>query len=328
MKTHPHDMKARILFNRKIAGPYHRLRLLCPEIARSARPGQFLMLRVRDGRDPLLRRPFSFSRIKPRGGGKSHTEEGEVEIWYKVVGLGTKLMTQLAEGERVDILGPLGNGFWAIEGLKKAILLGGGIGIAPLLSLAEDFYRQRERVKSISILQGLPDVMVLLGGKSREDILGLPELKRMRFHPHIATEDGSLGVKGLATDLLERTILTDGPEHSAVYTCGPWPMLSRVVEMGQQFDLPCQVSLETRMACGLGACLGCAVKLKGTASQEGIDDHAEGGPRDQPQDGKSGPRNQGPAPRADGDEGYRYALTCLEGPVFDGRAISWDTRNL
>ncbi len=331
MKSRAKETKASVLLNQRIKGPYYRLRLGCPELARRARPGQFILLRVRDGLDPLLRRPFSFARIRPpaAGRGKGGKAEGEVEIWYKVVGHGTELMAKIKEGEHIDLLGPLGNGFWPWEGKKTAILLAGGIGIAPLLSLAEDFSQKRK--KPLAAGEERPETIVIMGGKSREGILGLPELKRMGFHPQITTEDGSLGIQGMATDLLERILLTHEAQKIAIYMCGPWPMLARVAEISQQFDLPCQALVESRMACGLGACLGCAIEVKEDSSAEGMgpatlqvspNQHSNG-----PEEGGEGEAGIHGAMPGSGHH-CRYALTCREGPVFDARSVSWGSRNL
>ena len=150
MKNHPKDVKAKILLHRRIAPDYFRLRLLCPDIARSAEPGQFILLRVNELRDPFLRRPFGFSRILPPQGKRTRPEdEGAVEIVYKIVGRGTSLMTQLREGQRLDVLGPLGKGFWEIEGQERAILVGGGIGVAPLLPWAERLQGGGERKRKL-----------------------------------------------------------------------------------------------------------------------------------------------------------------------------------
>lgn len=267
MKAHLREVRARILLHRRITPDYFRLRLLCPEIARLAQPGQFVMLRVNELRDPFLRRPFSFSRIfSPQEKKNKPEDEGALEICYKVVGRGTFLMTQLREGQRLDLLGPLGKGFRATADQKRAILVGGGIGIAPLIPWGEHLHGVRKKKKIISrSSEETPEVLILIGGKNRERILGIKEFKKMGLEPQMATEDGSLGMPGLVTDLLERELMTRGRNSAALYACGPMPMLARVSQIADQFDLPCQVLLEARMACGVGACLGCAVKVKETS---------------------------------------------------------------
>ena len=333
MKTRPvKEVKARIQQHRRVGVDYFRLRLLCPEIARLAQPGQFVMLRVNEQREPFLRRPFSFSRIFPCGEKRTKLEEeGTLEICYQVVGRGTSLMTQLREGQRVDILGPLGNGFWKIEGQERAILVGGGIGVTPLLPWAERLQgERRKKKKDPKSLEENPEVLVLIGGKSRDKILGVRELKKIGCEPQVATEDGSLGMQGLATDLLERELMTQGSKSASLYACGPMPMLARVAQIADQFDLPCQVLMEARMACGVGACLGCAVKVR----DEGGMTNAQG------KELNSEPENifsasQGPEsemslpgeakmPVISEVPPFRYVRACKEGPVFEARKIIWE----
>jgi len=332
MKTYPKEVKARILIHRRIASDYFRLRLHCPEIARLAQPGQFIMLRVNELRDPFLRRPFGFSGIFPPQEKRARPEdEGAVEICYQIVGRGTFLMTQLREGQRLDILGPLGNGFWAKEGQKRAILVGGGIGIAPLISWAEKLRKVGGKKKRVARnAEESPEVLVLIGGKSRDKILGMGEFKKMGLAPQVATEDGSMGIPGLATDLLEREILTKGHNSTSLYACGPRPMLARVAQIADQFDLPCQVLMETRMACGVGACLGCAVKVKEKALRE-MPEIGASSPEEEEMIAESGrgkrekeSREESFIPGIAQAPTFRYALACKEGPVFEARDILWE----
>ena len=239
-------------------------------------------------------------------------------------------MTQLREGQRLDILGPLGRGFWEIEGRQRAILIGGGIGLAPLLPWAERLQGERKKKKSPKSLEESPEVLVLIGGKSRDHILGLRELKKIGCEPQVATEDGSLGMQGMATDLLERELMTQGSKSAALYACGPVPMLARVAQIADQFDLPCQVLVEARMACGVGACLGCAVKVKEyspggepagrepAAAEEDIVPAGECG------EGEMGFVKESLRPGITEVAAFRYARACKEGPVFDAKEILWE----
>lgn len=332
MKTHPREVKARILLHRRIASDYFRLRLLCPDIARLAQPGQFILLRVNELRDPFLRRPFSFSRILPPKGKRARPEdEGALEICYKIVGRGTLLMTQLREGQRLDVLGPLGKGFWAPEGQKRAILIGGGIGIAPLFPWAEELGGERKKKKRLpKTSEENPEVLVLIGGKSREKILGIREFKKIGVEPQVATEDGTLGMQGLATDLLERELMTQGPKSASLYACGPMPMLARVAQIADQFDLPCQVLLEARMACGVGACLGCAVKVKEGALRGMPESEEFSAAREETRlagecgEGEMGSNIENMIPVIAEVPAFRYARACKEGPVFEAREILWE----
>jgi dihydroorotate dehydrogenase electron transfer subunit len=326
MKPHPKEVKGKIFFHRKTKGDYFCMRLLCPEVARSARPGQFFMLRVNELRDPFLRRPFSFSRIFPPREKKNRPEhEGAVEIYYQVIGRGTLLMTHLPEGQRVDLLGPLGNGFRRVEGASCVILVGGGIGMAPLLSWAEELKGRRQKGRANREPDEGPNVRVLIGAGTRDRILGLPELRRMGLEPQVATEDGTLGIRGMATDLLEQELLTQERTSAAIYACGPPPMLAKAAQIADQFDLPCQVLVESRMACGVGACLGCTVKMKERKPPDPDGGFAEA-PFPAPggecgEESGQGREEIGLIAEA---PAFRYARACKEGPVFDGRDILWE----
>ena len=332
MKTHPREVKAKVLLHRKVGPETFLLRLLSPEIARLAQPGQFVMLRVSDSNDPFLRRPFGFFRIfPPQGKRKRPEDEGALEICYQVVGRGTSRMAQLRMGERLDVLGPMGKGFWPVEGRSRALLIGGGIGIAPLVAWAEQLRGEQGKKKRFPKTTGrLEEVLVLLGGKSREKIPGIREFIRMGFEPQMATEDGSLGIQGLATDLLERELLTQGHKSVVLYSCGPLPMLTRVAQIADQFDLPCQVLLEARMACGVGACLGCVVKVRDNGVRESSEGeeagstraivHLEGGGGE----GAIGCIQEDSTPMITEAPAFRYVRVCKEGPVFEAKDVLWE----
>jgi dihydroorotate dehydrogenase electron transfer subunit len=331
MNLSPKEVKAKILLHRRISADYFRLRLLCPEIARLAHPGQFVMVRVNELKDPFLRRPFSFSQIfPPREKRKKPMDEGGVEICYQIVGRGTSLMSQLVEGQRIDLLGPLGKGFWTEEGRSRAILVGGGIGVAPLLSWAQELRGIRHRKKKpAKNPEETAEVLFLVGGKSKEKILGIPECRKMGLEPLVATDDGSLGIKGPATDLLERELLLGRYDSTVLYACGPMPMLVRVAQMAYQFTVPCQVLLESRMACGVGACLGCTVKVREEASpradrREGSSSPPEEAPAEVEGECGMETRKEGRVPVISEAPPFRYARACKEGPVFDTRKIFWE----
>ena len=326
MSPYPKEVKAKILLHRRIGQDYFRLQLACPEIARSARPGQFLMLRINELQDPFLRRPFGFSRIyPPREKKRRPTDEGAVEICYQTVGRGTQLMTQLSEGGRLDLLGPLGNGFWNAADCRRAILVGGGIGVPPLLAWAQELRRPGEKRKKGPRPAEPGEVVFLIGAKNKDKIIGVSECRRWGIEAQVATEDGSLGTKGTATDLLERELVTGRHGSTVIYACGPYPMLSKVAQVAEQFDLPCQVLLESRMACGVGACLGCTVKVREEPpKKEGPDSSL---PPPDPNSGTEGEERsarEGGIPLISEAPPFRYARVCKEGPVFDARRIFWD----
>jgi len=194
------------------------------------RPGQFAMLGLAPAlrhRDPLLPRPMAVY----RGGADA------LEFRFKIVGRGTRIMAELRPGAKVSVLGPLGNGFAKPDG--PATLVGGGSGIASLFELARG---------------AKPGSRILLGGRTRADILGLEDFEPLGVELRVATDDGSLGQRGLVTDLLAPRA------GETVYACGPLAMMQRAETLARRAGARCFVSLENNMACGFGVCLGCVVK--------------------------------------------------------------------
>lgn len=284
---------ARVMFNRKISSDYYRMRIRCPEIASRAKPGQFVMVRPTELFDPLLRRPFGIHRLcHERNKHAEHDGPSSIEILYKIVGKGTTVLSEKKGDEEIDLIGPLGNGFYLEPHVETAVMVAGGIGVAPLFSLAQV-------LKGMKGKQGFGvELMVFIGGESREDILCLNDFKKMGAKVAVSTMDGSLGTKGLVTDRL-LDFLRNHPlstiQNLRLFGCGPLPMLRTLSEIACSNDIPCQVSLESRMACGVGACQGCAV------------------------------------PTETGKEGSRavlYQRACKEGPVFDSTVIFWDYKSI
>lgn len=232
-----YQIKTKILFNEKIISGHYKMRLHAPGIAQEAKPGQFVHIKIKDGYDPLLRRPFSIYK----------SEDERIEIFYKVVGRGTEFLSRKKIGNKIDTLGPLGQGFKINPDFKKIVLVAGGMGIAPLYFLAEKLNRK--------------DILILLGAESKGKILYLEDLKNLNVKVEIATEDGSQGHKGLVSDFLFHFI-KENSQIDLVCACGPIPMLKKIAELSLKYKIPCQVSLEQRMGCGIGVCLGCIVKGK------------------------------------------------------------------
>lgn len=220
----------KVLANTKLCKDIYEIVIDCPKIARESKPGQFLHLKVSKGIDPLLRRPLSISRVC--------RDTGSISLIYKVIGRGTKDLTGFKHGDNIDVLGPLGNGFTIFPG-KKCAVIGGGMGVAPLIELA-------------SCLEYCD---AYIGFKC--DTFKLEEYKELCNELHIATEDGSKGSKGCVTD-----IIGDIGKYDIVYTCGPKPMMRKVKELCERYSLKCFVSVEERMGCGIGACLVCACRIK------------------------------------------------------------------
>ena len=318
-----YQVKSRVIKNEEVAEGYFRLSLECPEVAVKAVPGQFVMLRVGNSYDPLLRRPFSIHRI-------NKSQQSGIEILYKVIGKGTGMMAHIKAGEVPSLIGPLGNGFSINGELGEALVVGGGIGAAPLLALAEKLTGKGEGEDR--------KVSVFLGGRSKEDILCVEEFKGIGAEVHIATDDGSLGHKGFVTELLEKYLsrLTgDSPDSTAplhfarksgtvpsatshvsrLFSCGPHLMSKRVAEIAKKHNTPCQVSLEAHMACGVGACLGCVIKVRG--QEPGVRSRGGVTPPLQPATGCFVPCDT-QLPETS------FKRVCMEGPVFDAEEVVWD----
>jgi len=258
----PEFQEKSIVLNREqLTRDVFRLTLQAPRIAANAQPGQFVMVRPGDMLDPLLRRPFSIHKV---------TGDDTLAILFKVVGKGTRMLAGAAKGMDVDLIGPLGRGF-TIAPSGPYCIIGGGMGIAPLYFLAQRLlHTSREH----------DNPPVLLGAQTQAELMLLAEEFTTLGYPVLtATDDGSLGHHGFVTELLD-TILDRAKQ---VYVCGPMLMMQTVVAKCRSAGVSCEVSLETHMACGLGACLGCTF------------------------------------PAAHG--GYRHV--CKDGPVFSANEVAW-----
>ena len=235
----PEKFSAELIAKREVlSGTFHFV-LQAPRLAEASRPGQFVMVQVQDGADPLLRRPISLC-----GAGN-----GTVELLFQVKGRGTRLMASWEPGRSVSLLGPLGTGFTIPDTLKTAVLVAGGIGAAPLLYLANSLVR-------------LSDVKCcfFFGSKTGRERSLVEDFIRTRDFEYLCVcEDGSTEIKGFVTEVFagELTGNKINTKGACIFSCGPEPMLKKVSELAEQYEIPCQVSLEARMACGVGACLGC-----------------------------------------------------------------------
>ena len=232
-----YQIKAKILCNKRIISGHYKMRLHAPGIAQEAKPGQFVHIRTENGYNPLLRRPF----------GIHGCQDEEIEILYKVVGRGTQALAGKKIGNGIDILGPLGQGFKIDPDSGRIVLVAGGMGIAPLCFLAEKLSGE--------------DILVLVGAESAGKVLCLERFEMLNAKIQIATEDGSKGFKGMLGELFSH-FLKKNSQLDLVYACGPMPMLRRIAQLSLKYKIPCQVSLEQKMACGMGACLGCTIEGK------------------------------------------------------------------
>lgn len=229
---------ATITENCQVTADLWALRLHAPRIARESRPGQFVHVRLGDGIDPLLRRPMSLCRIGA----------DTIDLLVRPAGKGSRMMIEKPVGESLDCLGPLGNGFTLHPWARHLLMVSGGSGIAPLVALSEDAV-----ARDLSV--------VLLFGARSSDRVYPSELLPPEVEYTVATDDGSAGHHGLVTDLL--------PEYlgwaDAIFACGPRPMFLSILEVMRRANSnkPVQLSLEENMACGVGACFGCAVETRG-----------------------------------------------------------------
>jgi dihydroorotate dehydrogenase electron transfer subunit len=233
-----------VLENRAEGGENLRLRLRVPGWP-GFLPGQFLMVSPGartsvERSDPLLPRPMAVYRARPLEGG------AEVEILYKRMGRGTRLLAETLPGQSLRVVGPLGRAFPAPAPGERPLLVAGGTGIASVYQLAAQ-------------LRESGPCQVLLGARRADDLMGEADFAALGVSLRIATEDGSRGQRGLVTELLEKALADN--QRTRVYTCGPTPMMERVAQLAAAAGLPCVASLENHMACGFGVCLGCAAPL-------------------------------------------------------------------
>jgi len=230
------DESGRIEETRCLGKDYYLLKILAPKIAQGAKPGNFVMVRVSPSLDPLLRRPFGILQSEPP----------YIWLYFQVNGRGTALLKDKLAGERLDILGPLGNSFPELPG-KKILLIAGGRGIVPLYSYAKTY-------------AGKQPLILLYGGRSAADLNLLEEVNAMPLaKTFIFSEDGSRGEKGLLTSGLEKIIHEQRPQ--ATMACGPEAMLAALAKMLEAKKLENYASLEAMMGCGFGVCHSCAVAV-------------------------------------------------------------------
>ncbi len=231
-----HDEDVLILENKKINEKYFKLIFRSGKLSKGVRPGRFLHVRVNPGQDPYLRRPFSYFRCL---GDKT-------EVLYEVLGRGTSILSAKKKGDVLRVMGPLGNTFTEKIGKKKRILVAGGVGVPPLIYLAEQY----------------PTEYLLIGTKSKAELIPKAELKKVHAKVLCSTEDGSCGVKGRVTVLLEKILKDQDPNNLFIQTCGPKPMMKAVMALASKYGIEGEASWDESMACGVGACLGCMVKTK------------------------------------------------------------------
>lgn len=257
-----------VLGNEPVAPEHFRLHLAAPDMAMASRPGQFCMIEINPGWYPFLRRPMSFEQIL----------DDSITILYKIEGEGTQLLSQCAAGQTISVQGPLGNGFSLDPAYQRHIIVAGGIGVAPFPALAKSL---------TDVCSDPPEVIV--AARTKDFVLCTEYFEELGCEVHVATDDGTLGHKAFACDVLR----CHAPgSASRVYVCGPMVMMKTTSEVALAAGSSCLVSLEAQMACGDGACLGCVVEAKTET------------------------------------EGEMMVRVCKEGPVFDTAIIDWEAHNL
>ncbi len=266
-----------VVENVRLARNTYRVRLRAPELARTIRPGQFLMLRLLGGSDPLLGRPFALydTVLDQRG------TPDAVDVVYLVVGKLTGRLAALRAEDVAETWGPLGNGFPDLTGREHVALVAGGIGQTPFLAHVRELlggrgYGGRPAARSVG------RVSLYYGVRTADLAAGVEGFRAAGAEVHLASDDGSLGYHGFVTRLLESH---EPPGH--LVGCGPEPMLRALAGLAKRWGVPCHLSLETPMACGLGACFSCVTRVRT-------------------------------------DDGWDYRRVCVEGPVFDAACLHWD----
>ncbi len=262
------QLDAPILAHDQLAEYEFEITLHAPEVAAEARPGQFMQVLYDQNYNPFTRRPFSVYRID--------RAKGTFSIVYLARGVFTQGMRKKLVGQTLSVVGPLGN--WFVPDPRPDVthvMVAGGVGAPPLYFLAEETHRKAA-------------IVVINGARTRSLLVGIEEFNELGVEMQFTTDDGSFGLKGLVTDAL-RLLLTqrEGPFH--IYACGPTGMLRAVSDIAVPRGIPCQVSVETMMPCGVGVCMGCVVKIR---------DRSEAG--------------------------FSNLRSCYEGPVFQAEEIIWE----
>ncbi len=265
-----------------LARDTYRVRFACPELARRVVPGQFVMLRLSGVDDPLLGRPMAMYDVVPGDDGKPWG----LDVVYLTVGKMTRWLAKVEPGQSLEVWGSLGNGFPPTE-TEHLVMVAGGIGQTPFLSLAKEYLggqtfgdppREVPKAKKVTLCYGV---------QTGEFLAAVHDFEQVGVEVRLSTDDGSIGHHGLVTDLIA-PVVESSEWPCRIVCCGPEPMMAAAAGIAKELGRPCQVSLETPMACGVGICFSCVAKIRG----------------------------------ADGRWDYRR--TCVEGPVFDAERVQFD----
>lgn len=225
----------KVVSNEKLCPRFFCLKFNAPSIIKHIKPGQFIHIRTKEGFEPFFRRPFSVYR-----------SQKYVEVFYEPIGPGTKILASMKKGDDIDVLGPLGNAFsLPSKEIKQVVMIAGGIGIAPFLALSDVLKKKKL------------DLILLYGGRTKAHVYPMKEFKQNGCKVFVATDDGSVGVKGRVSALFSKMNVA---RSMMVYTCGPNPMMAAVQDFVKRHKLVAEAACEEVMACALGACLGCSIK--------------------------------------------------------------------
>ncbi|MBR5710804.1 MAG: dihydroorotate dehydrogenase electron transfer subunit [Thermoguttaceae bacterium] len=268
-----------VVENELVAQNTYRMRIACPELTQTFRPGQFCMIRKPGVNDPLLGRPFAIYDLWQDESGAG------VDVMYLVVGKATAGFAELLPGQPIEIWGPLGNGFSLDSSVKHLIILAGGIGQTPFLTLTKEALSKTG--------DAAPKITLCYGARSKDAFAGLDDFKKLGIEMALTTVDGTTPDgfdcrQGFATDPMKEIFESEPADGLFVCACGPRPMLIAAQKLMNQYNVRGQMSLETPMACGLGICFTCVAKIQ------------------------------------DDSGAWDYKRTCKEGPVFDAKRILWD----
>lgn len=260
----PKQVFAELIKKEKLLDDLYKFSVDAKEIVELANPGNFIEIRINENSDPFLRRPISIYNLDK--------ENGVLEFIFQVKGKGTELLAKKKEGDKIDIIGPLGNGTFKFEEYKNIAVIGGGIGIFPLYELSKQAKNAGKKVYTY------------LGFRNKDLVTLENEFDEVSTMLTITTDDGSYKNSGFAINYLENDLEKNNID--CIYACGPLPMLKAVKKLAEEKEIPCQISLEEKMGCGMGVCLGCAVR---TATST--------------------------------DDNPQYLHVCKAGPVFNSKMV-------
>ncbi|MBN2216370.1 MAG: dihydroorotate dehydrogenase electron transfer subunit, partial [Pirellulales bacterium] len=266
--------------NVQLARDTFRLRFRAPQIARRIVPGQFVMVRLAGSLDPLLGRALAVYDVVDHEG-----EPTWLDVVYLVVGRMTGRLAAMGPGTWLDVWGPLGNGF-PPRPAGRLVMVAGGIGQTPFLSLAREAFGLRAYGDPPRRVPRAEQVTLCQGARSKEYLAGVDDFRECGVEVRLATDDGSEGHHGLVTDLI-RPVVEESTQPCRIVCCGPERMMAATARIAKELGIPCDVSLETPMACGLGICFSCVARIR------------------------------------DGRGGWDYRRTCIDGPIFDAEDVEF-----